>query len=145
MEKFVADRMLGKLTRYLRMLGYDVVYPEKEQDLHLIHIARKEGRILLTRDTHFSGRNDIVVLLIESDSVEEQLKQVVEELGLKSRSTNRCTLCNGELSEVDRREAKDYVPEYIYLSHEKFWVCRSCGHYYWPGSHWENIKAKLKI
>ena len=145
MEKFVADRMLGKLSRYLRMLGYDVVYPQEGQDFRLIHIARKDGRILLTRDLHFSERNDIKVLLIESDSAGEQLKQVMDELSLKPISTNRCTECNSELSEVDRREVKDCVPEHIYFSHEKFWVCHSCGRYYWPGSHWESIKAKLHL
>jgi uncharacterized protein with PIN domain len=144
-KKFVADRMLGRLARYLRMLGYDVVYPGEGDDIHLVHIARRDRRILLTRDAHFAGRTDIRVVLITDGSIERQLKQVVEELRLRPDrvSSCRCTLCNGNLEEVSRRKVKDLVPEHVYLSHEKFWVCSSCGHCYWPGSHWENLMKKM--
>ncbi len=137
--------MMGKLARYLRMLGYDVVYPDEGEDIRLIHIARKDGRILLTRDMHISGRTDIQVVFIKDGSIEKQLRQVADELHLRPDRINvyRCTLCNGELKEVNRRKVKDLVPQHVYLSHESFWVCLSCGHCYWPGSHWENIRKTL--
>ncbi|MCD5401636.1 Mut7-C RNAse domain-containing protein [candidate division NPL-UPA2 bacterium] len=141
MPKFVADRMLGRLARRLRMLGYDTLYPRVE-DSELVRLARAEERILLTRDTHLSRRKGLNLIFIESERVKEQLKQLMRQLELTSDEslTSRCTICNTELEEMGREEARDYVPEFIYYTHRDFAHCPACHKFYWKGTHWKGIK-----
>ncbi|MCD5390800.1 Mut7-C RNAse domain-containing protein [candidate division NPL-UPA2 bacterium] len=136
--------MLGRLARWLRMLGYDTLYPQV-RDSELVRLARAEGRILLTRDTHLGRREDIEVLFIDSDRVQEQLKQIIKQLSLKIDNimSSRCTICNSLLKEVGRQEAKDFVPEFTYVTHDKFGYCQSCHKFYWSGTHWQKMEEFL--
>lgn len=142
--KFIADVNLGRLARWLRLLGYDTLYYKSVSLLSLSNIARKEGRIFLTR-----SRKNVCLkifdqtLLISSSNVSEQLNALSPFLTLSSeRVFSRCSLCNRMLYEVEKEKVKNLVPEYVYQTSEQFKTCRNCGKIYWQGTH---IKAMIDI
>jgi len=144
--RFLADRMVGRLAKWLRMLGYDTAYPDAD-DGALVRLAQREGRILLTRDTRLCRRRDLGPhLFIESDHVLEQLRQVLTTFRLDPRAAvgPRCAHCNGPLEPVGRAEAAGAVPAFVLASHAAFGRCRGCGRLYWPGTHWERIEATVR-
>ncbi len=127
---FLADLMLMKLGRWLRLAGEDVANPEGcIEDADLIVKARKEGRVLLTRDKALLARcrkGGADCLLIQSSDLDDQLAQMVD-LGLDLRlDPKRCTLCNAPL----------------YMGGDR-WICTGCGKAYWQGSHWDGIDARM--
>ena len=147
---FIADAMLGRLARWLRLLGHDTLYERDITDDALLIIARREGRIILTRDTRLIQRRAAKgqALLIVSNDTAGQLKEVMEHFSLKAMDTPRCSLCNGLLVQVmDKRSLKDLVPEYVFLHQGKegFFRCSECGHLYWEGSHLEGIRSKKEF
>lgn len=136
--RFVADAMLGRLARWLRALGYDTVYLRVGEDARLLDLARREGRILLTRDTGIPRRRPgLRLLFIESDRVQEQVRQVIRALDLpRPRGpAGRCLRCNGLLVEVPRAEVEGAVPPYVFATQEAFWRCPGCRQVYWAGTH----------
>jgi len=142
--KFVVDHMLGKLAKYLRFMGYDTYYPTgRMSDDEIMEIARKEGRILLTRDKELAKRSGGIY--VESENYEEQLKFVINRFHLNTDSLlSRCSICNVPLVKVDKREIKDKVPEYVYEHQDEFYMCPKCGRIYWYGSHTERIEKKIR-
>lgn len=147
--KFLADKMLGKLTKWLRILGYDTTYPITDEDLTLILTARQENRILLTRDTNLIKRRNICdFLFIKSDRWEEQLSEVIKGLKInidfKLKIFSRCSLCNTPTIKIDKRKVENYVPPYVFLTQNEFVYCLSCKKYYWKGTHWERMTQKIK-
>ena len=147
--KFLVDRMLGRLVKWLRILGYDTTYPSFENDLSLILIARQENRILLTRDTNLIKRRNICdFLFIKSNKWEEQLLEVIKgmklEIDFDSKIFSRCSLCNAPTKDIDKKEVKARVPPYVFLTQDKFVYCPSCKKYYWKGTHWQRMAEKIK-
>jgi len=147
--KFLVDRMLGRLVKWLRILGYDTTYPSFENDLSLILIARQENRILLTRDTNLIKRRNICdFLFIKSNKWEEQLLEVIKgmklEIDFDSKIFSRCSLCNSPTKGIDKKEVKARVPPYVFLTQDKFVYCPSCKKYYWKGTHWQRMAEKIK-
>lgn len=147
--KFLADRMLGKLVKWLRILGYDTTYPSFNDDLSLILTARQESRILLTRDANLIKRRNICdFLFIESDHWEEQLSGIIKGLKLKINLNlnifSRCSLCNTPTKDVDKKEVENYVPSYVFSTQNRFVYCPSCKKYYWRGTHWQRMTQKIK-
>jgi uncharacterized protein with PIN domain len=144
--KFVADKMLGRLARWLRLLGYDVAYGPHLSGQGLIRAARREGRIVLTRDRKIARlSHPPPLLLLESERFRDQLRQVVETfaLGLDALFT-RCSLCNLPLEPLPKESVRDRVPPYVFETQEKFSLCRSCGRIYWPATHHERIREELR-
>ena len=142
--KFLADKMLGKLVKWLRILGYDTTYPSFNDDLSLILTARQEGRILLTRDTNLIKRRNVCdFLFIKGDHWEEQLLEIIKGLKLKinfdSKKFSRCSLCNTLTKNVDKKEVKNHVPPYVFLTQNKFVYCPFCKKYYWRGTHCQRM------
>jgi len=142
--KFLADIMLGKLVKWLRILGFDTTYPSFDDDLSLILTARQEDRILLTRDTNLIKRRNVCdFLFIKGDHWEEQLLGIIKGLKLKinfdSKIFSRCSLCNTLTKNVAKKEVKNYVPPYVFLTQNKFVYCPSCKKYYWRGTHWQRM------
>ncbi len=140
--KFIADEMLGKLAKWLRAMGYDTIYYNGGGDDALVQKSLEEDRIILTRDTHLIERKLARrAILIQSDDPKEQLKQVVEELGLKfgNRLFTRCLICNHEVFAVEKGQIQTKVPEYTYQTHNTFYECSGCGRIYWPGTHKDNM------
>jgi uncharacterized protein with PIN domain len=143
--RFVADHMLGSLARWLRFLGFDTAYPDVLSDRELAEIAARENRILLTRDKELAKTVGDSVLYIKSTETDEQLNQVIMEYDLTiSNELTRCSLCNTVLESVDKEDVKGKVPEKVFEIQNEFWECGQCNKYYWPGTHYKNIKEKLE-
>jgi O-6-methylguanine DNA methyltransferase len=165
--RFVTDRMLGKLSTWLRILGYDTVYAadlairddagheyeNKDEDSALISFAGREGRIVLTKDKRLAAlaeRRGVRSVLIKTDDVLEQLQELLRhDVPIRLEPTAvRCSICNGALRKVETDEAdalkgRDYVPSDM-LGEWEFWICEHCGRIYWEGSHWRDIRERLK-
>lgn len=142
--RLLADCMLGRLTKWLRLLGYDTVYDNSATDHELARRARAEGRVLLTRDRELASRRGLQTLLIEFEQLEEQIEEVRQALGPPpDPSLSRCSVCNGTLEEVSRREIVDLVPPYVLRSHTSFRRCRRCGRVYWPGTHVDRMDEEV--
>jgi hypothetical protein len=136
--------MLGTLARWLRILGYDAVYDTGLDDHQLVRLARAENRVLLTRDQQLAGRRGLRVLLVESQDLDEQIRQVLEDLELEpDRSFSRCPVCNQSLESMDPELAADHVPAYVARTHQEFRRCPACGRVYWRGSHWQQMDQQL--
>lgn len=146
--KFIADEMLGKLARWLRMLGYDTVYNTPTTDSSLVNQAFREQRIIITRDTRLVERKLIPrYILIKSDKYIEQLRQVIKELNLvpdKNLFFSRCLLCNTEIEPIPKGVIKTKVPPYVYETQDNFLHCPRCDRIYWAGTHVEKAKGKLQ-
>jgi uncharacterized protein len=149
--KFIVDINVGKLSRWLRMIGYDTLLFDHRDDNHLIHIAIAENRIILTRDTQMIRRRVIAdgylkALLISSDNSGKQIYQVIKELGLNTNFNpfSRCLECNQLLLRISREEAKDNVPPYVYKTQLQYVKCPNCHRIYWQGTHWQAMVRKLE-
>lgn len=145
---FVADAMLGRLAKWLRLLGFDTLYYPHIADRDLLKIALREGRVLLTRDTHFGQIKALKNLfMIHSNSPLEQLIEVLRVFnssGCPSHVPGRCSRCNGILDNVvEKAEVRDTVPEYIFLLRNDFLRCRTCGHIYWEGTHLKRFRMMI--
>lgn len=138
-EKFLLDYMLGKLARWLRLLGYDSLYLKLNDDSSLIYIALRENRILLTRDRELVKRKiikqgKVKSLLIFSNNTEEQLKEVNKAFPLKPQKPAFCPFCNIRLVYTLPQRILSQVPPYVYLTQDYFFTCSSCQRVFWPGS-----------
>src|SRR4030095_4596806 len=145
--KFVADVMVGKLARWLRVLGLDVVYSNVLDDDEIIHIAKSENRVILTRDGRLAARcRDSQNLLIDSDAYKEQIQQVLRAFGLKDFNVfSRCLECNTSLQSVDKVTVLEKSPPFIYLTQDRFATCPTCGRVYWHGTHADEMLKRIPI
>ncbi len=137
---FVADVMLGRLARWLRILGYDILYFHRAPDDFLIYVTLESGRILMTRDRRLAAEPILAprkTFLVKDTRLPQQLKEVLSHFPVRGRA--RCADCNGLLIEVEREEVKDLVPDYVYLTSPCFWRCPSCGKVLWEGTHKRNM------
>ncbi|MCM8762394.1 MAG: Mut7-C RNAse domain-containing protein [Candidatus Omnitrophica bacterium] len=147
MEKFIVDGMLGKAGRWLRLMGYDTLYFNTNRKAELLRIGRKEGRIILTRDRKLALSNPDVVILIESEETLNQLKEIICKLSLtlsEANLFNRCSICNSVLESKIKEEIKNFVPEYVYSTKDRFSQCPSCKRVYWDGDHCKGIKRTIE-
>jgi uncharacterized protein with PIN domain len=145
--RFLVDEMLGKLAKWLRILGYDTLYYLSIPDDELLNIAAQEQRLILTRDTRLIQRKLAKnYLLILHDNWLKQLKQLQTELGLDIRGSllTRCCRCNQVLKPVESENVKAFVPEYVYQSQSSFRQCPLCQRIYWPATHVVNILKQLE-
>ena len=145
--KLFADAMLGALARWLRVLDVDVAYDPALDDPELVQRAVAEGRTILTRDRKLTerrlARNHI---LIRSDDVDEQVRQVLGELGIRPdlrRLLGRCLRCNLPLEEMEAEAARARVPPYVARTQEEFRACPGCGRIYWRGTHVDRMARRL--
>ncbi|MBI3245633.1 MAG: Mut7-C RNAse domain-containing protein [Deltaproteobacteria bacterium] len=144
---FLADRMVGKLARWLRLLGYDTAYLPQLSPEGVMREARRQGRILLTRDTRISRRKDApVFLFIRHDRFREQLQQVLSELRLRPGPLllTRCAACNDLLDRVAKEAVRDQVPDYVWQTQEEFRRCPECRRLYWGATHKERVMEELE-
>jgi len=142
--KFIVDGMLGRLAKWLRILGYDTAFSPNLDDNQLVRLARAEGRLLLTRDRGLAQRRGVQCLLIESHHLEEQLDQILAELPLTGEHPfSRCPVCNTPLQKVEKPELEGRVPPHIFRTHKDFSLCPNCDKIYWTGTHWARMREKL--
>ena len=147
MQRFVADRMLGKLAKWLRVFGYDVVYLRQGADEEIAE-RLKEGRIFLTRNRRAGPWQQLgKVFVVHANETKKQLREVVQGLRLAmidAELFSRCLGCNCLLDTVSREEVRAEVPDYIYQTQNQFHRCCDCGKVYWPGSHSEKMRQQLE-
>ena len=144
--KFAADRMLGRLARWLRVLGLDVIYGPHLTGYGLIRAARQEQRLILTRDRRLKQKQPPKFILIESDHYPEQLRQVIQECGLIVGAAlfTRCLECNAVLQPQAKQSVEKSVPPYVFASQENFSWCPKCRRVYWPATHHEGMLGELR-
>jgi uncharacterized protein with PIN domain len=146
--KFVADCMLGRLAKWLKILGFDVLYFSKAEDRDLVEISRREGRVLLTRDSGLiektkRRRNRFFV---GSDDWEEQVVEVLDAFGLwgETRPNSRCLDCNRPLKPLARERARNLVTPYVLEHAASFALCPACGRVFWQGTHYGDMERKVE-
>jgi uncharacterized protein len=144
---FLADSSLGRLSKWLRLLGYNTVYYRGDADRSFLRKAEKEGRAVLTRRRDVLARQHPgIVLFVENDRLEDQLAEVLKKLDLKPEPENLFTLClrcNEPLKEAAPEEVRPLVPDYVFRTQSEFRVCPKCGRVYWSGTHRERALSML--
>jgi uncharacterized protein with PIN domain len=145
--KFIADVMLGRLAKRMRLLGYDVFYDSSLNDNGVIRQALEQQRVILTRDRGLANRPSAKNhLFIRSDGVDNQLREVIQHFSLSpAGALSRCSVCNNVLEEMARNGARDRVPEYVYRHSESFLQCTKCGRIYWRGTHVLRMRLRSRI
>lgn len=143
--RFLVDGMLGSLARWLRIAGYNAVYRRGSPDNELLEDAKKQGRILLTKDKELverANRLKTLSVYVKGSTEKEQLITLGTTLNLLfDASTSRCSKCNDSLRIADAMEVNEKVPIASRKAFDEFWICDSCSSVYWRGSHWESILA----
>ena len=145
--KFIADCMLGKLAKWLKILGFDVLYFSKIKDEELLSHARKENRVLLSRDHALLDRaRGLKKLFIEAETWEEQVRQVLDffELWEEMDPYSRCLGCNIKLKPLAKSQAVNLVAPFVFRKANSFAICPSCGQVFWPGTHFDDMEDKLE-
>jgi len=149
--KFIVDHNVGKLAKWLRLMGYDALFFDGSNDSQLIATALAEGRVILTRDTQIMKRGIVTsgrlkAILIEGDKPELQICQVIESLNLdcQFRPFTICLECNQALLERSKQQVKDRVPPYVFQTQNQYMECPNCHRIYWRGTHWQAMTKKLE-
>jgi uncharacterized protein with PIN domain len=146
--KFIADCMLGRLAKWLRILGFDTSYCPVIEDRDLLALSRREGRTLLTRDTGLVEKTRPVKnrLFIASDDWTDQVVQVLDEFGLWDavHPHTRCIECNRPLKSLTRTRARNLVTPYVLEHARSFSLCPGCGRVYWRGTHYGDMERKFQ-
>jgi uncharacterized protein with PIN domain len=148
--QFIVDGMLGKLARWLRMLGQDVHYYKATDDTKLIKMAKSEKRVLLTRDQALYQRaaaRGVEAVFVESSDETRKLADLADRFGFNleiDMSVSRCPKCNGTIRAVSKESVIDHIPELTSKYYDDFWKCERCGQIYWQGAHWKRIKKTLE-
>ncbi len=141
--RFVLDTHLGKLARYLRLLGFDTLYNNDYTDAELAEIAAKgDKRILLTRDHGLLKRKMVSHgYFVREDKPEKQVKEVLSRFDLRNavRPFRRCTQCNGLIRPADKQQVLEHVPERVAEKLDVFTRCDTCSRVYWKGSHYDHM------
>jgi len=149
--RFVVDGMLGKLARWLRMLGHDVEYDSDRSDDALLDLAEKERAVILTRDEELHRRanaRQVLGLLVTGEHEEVRLAEVAREYGIPltiNMSLTKCPMCGAALAKASKLEVGTRVPQASLRLYDEFWRCEgsSCGKIYWMGGHWKQIESTL--
>ncbi|MEM2974829.1 MAG: Mut7-C RNAse domain-containing protein [Candidatus Bathyarchaeia archaeon] len=148
--RFVTDGMLGKLTRWLRMLGHDVEYANNINDQELIRIAKEEKRILLTSDLQLyqqATTRNVEAFLVEGKNEVERLSNIAKRFSIKLEidiSLAYCSKCNGKIEPVAKESLIGKIPKNTFTYYNEFWKCQKCGQIYWRGAHWKRISKTLE-
>jgi len=148
--KFIVDSNVGKLAKWLRMMGYDAVFFNGSDDSHLVAKALAEDRIILTRDTQIMKRGVITsgrlkAILINDDEPESQIRQVIDTLNLDChfKPFTLCLECNQPLEDRSKDQVKDHVPPYVFKTQDQYMKCPACRRIYWRGTHWQAMTKEL--
>jgi uncharacterized protein len=149
--KFIADNNVGKLARWLRLIGYDTLLLRQKDDGQMIRTALKDNRVILTKDSQFMKRRLVTTgtlktVLVKQDDPESQLREVVKTLGLdyRFRPFSLCLECNRTLVARDKEEVRNLVPARVFETQTDYRECPACHRIYWQGTHWRAMDKKLQ-
>jgi hypothetical protein len=141
-QKFVADVHLGRLSRYLRMMGFDVFYKNNFNDDEIVHISLLEKRAILTKDRGILKRNEVTHgYWVRNTKVEEQVKEILDRFDLQKeiKELSRCIECNERLKSIKKETIIDQLPPKVANSQNEFYHCPSCKKIYWKGTHYQRM------
>ena len=147
--KFITDGMLGKLTRWLRLLGFDVEYANDIEDKKLMAVATQEKRILLTRDLELfkqANAHGVNAFLVEGRTEAERLACMAKKYEFPFEvdvKVSRCPKCNTQINPVTKESVAEKVEKVTFTYYDEFWQCSNCGQIYWRGAHWKKITDTL--
>jgi len=149
--KFIADNNVGKLARWLRLIGYDTLLFRQKDDNQMIRIALSENRMVLTKDSQFMKRRLVTngklkTIHIKQDNPKLQLQEVVKALNLNYhfKPFSLCLECNRALIARDKKEVENLVPAHVFETQTQYTECPACHRIYWPGTHWQAMGKKLR-
>ncbi|HRF44665.1 MAG TPA: Mut7-C RNAse domain-containing protein [Candidatus Competibacteraceae bacterium] len=146
-SRFVLDVHLGKLARYLRLLGFDTLYRNDYEDAELAHLASKERRILLTRDRDLLKRSVVTHgYYVRAIDPRRQIEEIIERLDLHRaiQPFQRCVRCNGRLAATTKQQVWERLPPETRRCVQEFWICETCEQVYWEGSHMPHIRRFIQ-
>lgn len=148
--RFIVDSNVGKLARWLRLMGYDTLLFVGRDDNEMVRIAFSQNRIILTRDTQVMRRRLITsgrirALFIEHEDILSQVHQVISNLALAPlfKPFTRCLECNTPLLARNRVELEGLVPPHVFATQDRYVECPGCHRIYWKGSHWQAMQKRL--
>jgi uncharacterized protein with PIN domain len=145
--KFVADVHLGRLVRYLRIIGIDVLYKNDFEDDEIVSISLKEKRAILTKDRGILKRNEVTHgYWVRSIKVEEQIKEVIQrfDLQIEMKEFSRCLECNDLLKSIKKATIIEQLPLKVAQTQKEFYQCPSCKKIYWKGTHQQRMLKFVK-
>lgn len=145
--KFILTKELGRLSKWLRILGFDTVYYNQDNLSSLIIQALRDERIILTRNQRLPQGRGLKIVLIKNEKIKKQVAEILQTLKISLKPEmmfSRCTLCNAELVDIAKEEVKDKVPEYVFKTQGNFITCPQCKRIYWQGTHWGNVRKTLE-
>jgi Uncharacterized conserved protein len=149
--KFIADNNVGKLAKWLRMIGYDTLLFKEVDDRKMIKIALNQSRVILTRDTQLMKRRLVTdgklkAILIKQDDPKMQLQETAKILNLDYhfRPLALCLECNQPLMPRSKEEVRDLVPPHVFKTQNQYMECPMCHRIYWQGTHWQAMVKKLQ-
>lgn len=149
--RFIADANVGRLARWLRMMGYDTLLFNGADDSEMVITALKEERVILTRDRQIEQRRQAVqgrlkVLTFTTDNSEKQMIQLIRKYSLDPfyNPFSLCIECNIPLKCLEKEAVRIKVPPYVFKTQASFKLCSRCGRIYWQGTHWTQMLDKLK-
>jgi uncharacterized protein len=146
--KFICDVHLGRLARYLRMMGFDAYYKNDLSDEEIVKISLKDKRAILTKDRGILKRNEVTHgYFIRATKVEEQVKEVIRRFNLQKeiKEFTRCLECNTELTKIAKEKIAGKLPQKVNQSQEEFFSCPGCGKLYWKGTHYQKMLAFIEM
>ena len=144
--RFVAESTLGKLAKWLRILGFDTIYGANITEEKLIDTVG--DRILLSRTKRIRNMKTAKeCIFITSNHPFEQLREVVLMLGIEEKDIrlfSRCIQCNASIRFIEKNAVRGRVPDYIWETHDAFHTCNHCRRIYWSGSHVQRSRDIIK-
>ena len=142
--RLIADVMLGRLAKWLRLLGYDTRYDNSAGDTALLRIAQAEERVLLTRDQALARQRGVRAVWIESQDLVAQIRQVRAAIGPPpDGSLTRCAVCNARLVAIAKADVETRVPPYVFQTQDEFYRCPQCERIYWAATHVERMREVI--
>jgi uncharacterized protein with PIN domain len=139
--------MLGRLAKWLRMLGYDTFYDAQKSAAVLVELCAVEQRIFLTRNRNIVNTLHLEWYLVQSEHYREQLREIITRFSLDTERYlfSRCTICNTVVVPVEKESMRDVVPSQSLDSFTAFYQCPQCKRVYWEGTHVENTRKRLQM
>jgi len=145
--KFVVDVQLGKLARYLRMLGFDVLYSNSYNDNEIVKVSRIEKRTILTKDRNILKRSEVTHgYFVRNDDIVNQTKEIIKRFDLKKEINEftRCLECNNFLQSVIKEDIIDQIPTKVARWQDSFIICSNCNNIYWQGAHHQKMNTLIQ-
>lgn len=141
---FIADCHLGKLAKYLRMMGFDTLYFSTIDDNDLIDLACEQERLILTRDRDLHEREKAPTFYLTPTDNLEQLQALQDNFNIKSYKLKaRCIVCNTQLDSIEKSQIIERIPEKVKAYFTEFDICSTCSRIYWKGGHFKRMQTVI--